>query len=189
MKPNEYSWNEYEQNAFLASKHEALSKRKIAIDDVDEKRGELVEILDQLPHDKIARWALENAQKYIPYIDATDDAEQIINEASYALSQRIAGNISVSELRRAGFLANTLAQRSTNVISKFSARVFAQAIATGHMRSHAIVSADYAIRVVNELYPNDTKQVINERNRQINLAKEYYKLSWNEPTPPPARTN
>lgn len=51
--------------------------------------------------------------------------------------------------------------------------MFAQAIATGHMRGHAIVSSDYAIKVINLKYTNNYNIVINERNIQIELAKSF----------------
>lgn len=77
-------------------------------------------------------------------------------------------------LRNAGFLANKLGQMSKNDLSKYSARVFAQAIATGHMRGHAIVSSDYAIKAINILFPDNRIKVIEERERQIELAKNLY---------------
>ncbi|MFL2136495.1 putative immunity protein [Ruoffia sp. FAM 24228] len=49
-----------------------------------------------------------------------------------------------------------------NDISKFSVRVFAQVVATGHMQGDAIVSSDYAIKVVNILYYHDEQAAINE---------------------------
>ena len=51
--------------------------------------------------------------------------------------------------------------------------MFAQAIATGHMRGHAIVSSDYAIKVINLKYTNNYNIVINERNIQIEFAKSF----------------
>ena len=47
--------------------------------------------------------------------------------------------------------------------------------ATGHMRGHAIVSSDYAIKVINILFPNDNLKVEEERNRQIELANQIIK--------------
>ncbi|WP_338490551.1 putative immunity protein [Ruoffia tabacinasalis] len=60
-----------------------------------------------------------------------------------------------------------------NDVSKFSVRVFAQVVATGHMQVDAIVSSDYAIKVVNILYPHDEQAVLKEREKQIQLAKTF----------------
>lgn len=55
-------------------------------------------------------------------------------------------------------------------MSKYARRVFAQVIVTGHLRGHAIVSADYAIKVINLKYPNDMDVIITEREQQIQLV-------------------
>ncbi|UXV32357.1 putative immunity protein [Mammaliicoccus sciuri] len=69
-------------------------------------------------------------------------------------------------------MANQLSQRSLTEQSKFAARVYAQAIATEHMRGHAIVSSDYAVKVMNVISTNDLKLVTEERNKQIHIAKD-----------------
>lgn len=106
-------------------------------------------------------------------IDIGDDAQRvsIIAQSSAALDQRLQGELSAYELRTAGFLANKLSQWSLNEISQYAARVYAQAVATGHMRGHAIVSADYAIKVINLQQPNNEAAVILEREKQLELAK------------------
>lgn len=99
-----------------------------------------------------------------------------IIQAENVFKNRINGTCNAYQLRRVGFLANELARESETEISKYSARVFAQAIAVGHMRGHAIVSSDYAIKVINLLYPNSLSNTIVERKKQIALADELTKL-------------
>ena len=86
------------------------------------------------------------------------------------LEERIAGKVSACKLRQAGFLAQQLSQQAKSPVSKYAARVFAQAVATAHMRGHAIVSADYAVKVVNLLSPADIVAVRKEREKQMALA-------------------
>lgn len=50
-------------------------------------------------------------------------------------------------------------------------RVVGQAVATGHMREHAMVSSDYAVKVINLLFPNDINAVRQERFWQIEHLK------------------
>jgi hypothetical protein len=71
------------------------------------------------------------------------------------LEKRITGDIRAFDLRKVGFIVNELAKESTSEVSKYAARSFAQAIATGHMRGHAIVSSDYAVKLVNNISKND----------------------------------
>ena len=148
---SKFSWNEFEQNLFQDGKWEIPSKYKIKINDSSEKRYKLEMILYKMSHKYVARWALENAQAFLSFIEIGDKElkESIVCETTAVLNMRIDGKSSAYKLRNAGFLANKLGQMSINDLSKYSARVFAQSIATGYMRGHAIVSSDYAIKVIN----------------------------------------
>lgn len=173
MKPEEYAWNEHERQLYIEGRITIPSPYKIKISDDVAKRSELEQLLELLPQRELAIWAIKNAERFISYIDINDETSKcdIVSKTSDILQKRINSEISAFELRNAGFLANTLAKNSVNEISKFSSRVYAQAIATGHMRGHAIVSSDYAVKVVNLLHNRDVDEVSNERNKQIELAK------------------
>lgn len=173
MKPEEYAWNEHERQLYIENRIIIPSPYKIKIiDDLDE-RNKLEHILERLSQKELAIWARKNAERFISYINIGDEKlkNDIIFKTSDILQKRIDRKLSAFELRKAGFLANTLAKNSINEISKFSSRVYAQTIATGHMRGHAIVSSDYAIKVNNLLNNNSKDKAIKERNKQIELAK------------------
>ncbi len=173
MKPEDYAWNEHERQLYIENRIIIPSPYKIKIiDDLDE-RNKLEHILERLSQKELAIWARKNAERFISYINIGDEKlkNDIIFKTSDILQKRIDRKLSAFELRKAGFLANTLAQNSINEISKFSSRVYAQTIATGHMRGHAIVSSDYAIKVNNLLNNNSKDKAIKERNKQIELAK------------------
>lgn len=173
MKPEEYAWNDHERRLYTENRIAIPTPYKIKIRDDENKRNELEQILNSLSQRKLAIWARKNANRFISCIDIGDEKAKadIVFRTSDILQKRMDGKISAFELRDAGFLANTLAKDSLNEISKFSSRVYAQAIATGHMRGHAIVSSDYAIKVINLLTDNDKVEAGNERNRQIELAE------------------
>ncbi|MCR5755575.1 MAG: hypothetical protein K6G30_12290 [Acetatifactor sp.] len=175
MRPEDYSWNEHERKMLMTGKAVIPSPRKIAIQDDDEKRLELEKILEQMSHKVLALWAMQNSMAFIAYIHLEDDTRKdcVVEETTETFYKRISGEIGASELRKAGFLANTLAKESTSDMSRYAARVYAQAIATGHMRGHAIVSSDYAIKVVNLLYPRDMEMIRKTREEQIMLAKTF----------------
>ena len=173
MTPEVYAWNTYEQNLYSEGKIQLPSPYKIKIYDSLEKRTILEKLLESLPQYKLALWAMKNADRFIHLIDISDDQlkNNIILQAKQILEERINGLISANELRKVGFLANNLAKLSVSKTSEFASRIFVQAIAVGHMRGHAIVSSDYAIKVCNITYNNDIKAVITERETQITLAK------------------
>lgn len=175
MKPEEYSWNEWERNRYINGDVKVPSEYKIKVTDIPQKRLELEKLLEQLPHKEIARWAVENARRFIEDIENFADKESILEETLNVFQQRLEGKISAYQLRQAGFLANTLSKRSKADISKFAARVYAQAIASAHMRGHAMVSSDYAIKVIQLKDPKDLDRVRVERERQISLAQDFLK--------------
>ena len=67
------------------------------------------------------------------------------------------------DVRQAGFQIHQLAKKAQDIVIQTSLRVVGQAIATGHMREHAMVASDYAIKVINLLFPNDVNAVKQER--------------------------
>lgn len=175
MKPEEYSWNEWERNRYINGEVKVPSDYKIKVTDIPQKRLELEKLLEQLPHSEVARWAVENARNFIEDIENFADKESILEETLNVFQQRLEGKISAYQLRQAGFLANTLSKGSKADISKFAARVYAQAIASAHMRGHAVVSSDYAIKVIQLKGPKDLDRVRVERERQISLAQDFLK--------------
>lgn len=175
MKPEEYSWNEWERNRYINGDVKVPSEYKIKVIDIPQKRLELEKLLEQLPHKEVARWAVENTRRFIEDIESFADKESILEETLNVFQQRLEGKISAYQLRQAGFLANTLSKRSKADISKFAARVYAQAIASAHMRGHAMVSSDYAIKVIQLKDPKDIDRVRVERERQISLAQDFLK--------------
>lgn len=175
MNIEDYAWNAHERKLKESDKIQIPSPYKISITDNLDKRTEREEILETLPQKDLAKWAFENARRFIDYIDIGNEEfkESIINSSSDVFFRRIDNEVNTYNLRQAGFLANTLAKKSINEISKLSARVFAQAISTGHMRGHAIVSSDYAVKVQNLISDADVSTT--ERDEQIKIARKYLK--------------
>ena len=55
MKPEEYSWNEWERNRYINGDVKVPSEYKIKVIDIPQKRLELEKLLEQLPHKEVAR--------------------------------------------------------------------------------------------------------------------------------------
>ena len=175
MKPEDYAWNAHERTCYENSQVILPSPYKLKILDDGEERLELELVLEQLPQGQLARWAMKMASSFIALIDAEDESEKqkILTQVRAIFQARLDGRASAYELRQAGFLANKLSQQAQSQIGKYAARVFAQAVATGHMRGHAIVAADYAIKVRNLQSPDDMQRAGKEREGQIELASAF----------------
>lgn len=170
MEPEIYTWNLHEQK--LMGQMKFPSQPKIKIFDHSQLRQTLEEQLELLTHKELAEWALANAQPFLAYLDDPLKKDPRINQAIDAFQQKITGEISAYQFRQAGFLANQLAKESKTAIGQSAARVFAQAIATAHMRGHALVSADYSVKVFNLLFPDNQSEVLKLRQAQINTAQQ-----------------
>ena len=177
MKSEDFAWNAHERECYENGQVSQPSPYKLKILDDSQKRLELEQILVQLPQKQLAQWAMQHATRFMALIDIGDDLkkQQILTQVQEVFEARLAGNVSAYELRQAGFLAQKLSQQAKSQVSKYAARVFAQAVATAHMRGHAIVSADYAVKVINLQSSDDMQAVVRERKQQIELAKEWQK--------------
>ncbi|MBP2622368.1 putative immunity protein [Streptococcus oricebi] len=177
MKSEDYAWNSRERECYENGQVSLPSPYKLNILDDGQKRLELEQILVQLPQKQLAQWAMEHATRFIALIDIGGNLkkQQILTQVQEVFEGRLAEKVAAYELRQAGFLAQKLSQQAKSPVSKYAARVFAQAVATAHMRGHAIVSADYAVKVINLQSPDDMQAVISERKQQIELATEWLK--------------
>ena len=177
MKSEDYAWNAHERECYENGQVSLPSPYKLKILDDGRKRLELEQILVQLPQKQLAQWAMQHATRFMALIDIGDDLkkQQILTQVQEVFEARLAGKVSAHELRKAGFLAQKLSQQAKSPVSKYAARVFAQAVATAHMRGHAIVSADYAVKVINLQSPDDMQAVVCERKQQIELAIKWQK--------------
>lgn len=77
------------------------------------------------------------------------------------------GKARMHDVRQAGFQIHQLAKQAQDIVTQTALRVVGQAVATGHMREHAMVASDYAIKVINLRFPNDDNAVRQERLWQI----------------------
>lgn len=100
-------------------------------------------------------------------IKISDDVElrKILDEEYEKSSARM------HDVRQAGFKIHQLAKSSQDTVTRTALRVVGQAVATGHMREHAMVSSDYAVKVINLLFPDDINAVRQERFWQIEHLK------------------
>jgi hypothetical protein len=177
MKPEDYAWNAHERECYENGQVSLPSPYKLKILDDRQKRLELEQILVRLPQKQLAQWAMQHATRFIALIDIGNDLkkQQILTQVQEVFEARLEGKVSAYELRKAGFFAQKLSQQAQSPVSKSAARVFAQSVATAHMRGHAIVSADYAVKVINLQSSDDMQAVVRERKQQIELAKEWQK--------------
>lgn len=143
------------------------TKTKIKITDDIELRKILDEEYEKSSQVKLCRYALTLAAHILTTVEYKDKKNPII-EAGYAINKSWQkGTARMHDVRQAGFKIHQLAKNSQDIVTQTALRVVGQAVATGHMREHAMVSSDYAVKVINLLFPNDINAVRQERLWQI----------------------
>ena len=76
------------------------------------------------------------------------------------------------EVRQAGFAIHKVARAQTDELLTVTFRVIGQAVASGHKKEHGMVASDYAIKLINLIYPCDMSKVIEERQWQLSKLDE-----------------
>ncbi|WP_242852632.1 putative immunity protein [Acetobacterium bakii] len=140
---------------------------KIKIKDNVELREKLDRIYEDTSQLELAHWALNLTKHIFSLIDYDYESESIIVDGFTANEMWQQGKARMHDVRQAGFKVHQLAKASSDVIFQAALRVAGQAIGTGHMREHAMVASDYAIKVVNLKFPDNISAVKTEREWQI----------------------
>ncbi len=147
------------------------TKTKIKILDDIELRKTLDEEYEKSSQVKLCKYALALATHILTIVEYKDKKNSII-KAGYAVNESWQkGKARMHDVRQAGFKIHQLAKSSQDIVNQTALRVVGQAVATGHMREHAMVSSDYAVKVINLLFPNDVNAVRQERLWQIEHLK------------------
>lgn len=141
-------------------------KPKIKILDNPELRKKLARLVLSAKQQDLANWAI-NCTKHI-----LDLSEEEINwpVVNFGFETNIAwqsNKATVSEVRQAGFKIHEEARKCKSDITKNILRAAGQAVAVGHMKEHAIVCSDYAIKVIQLYAGNDINEITKERIWQI----------------------
>ena len=154
-----------------------MSDPKIKIFDSTAYRNKLEDLYCTTEQKIIAKWAI-NLSKYIfSMIDFDYNSNEIITSSFSVNEAWQNGNARMHDVRQAGFKVHALARSEKNEILKTALRVAGQAIGTGHMKEHALVASDYAVKVVNLLKPNSIDDIIDLRKWQIDKLNEELALS------------
>jgi hypothetical protein len=83
------------------------------------------------------------------------------------------GNARMHDARQASFKVHKIARECESKIERATFRTIAQAIASGHIREHAIIASDYAIKTIGLISSNNIDAISLEREWQLNELKNF----------------
>ena len=139
------------------------------LDDIPELKEELISIYETKSHQDISRYSLLLAEHVLTLanlpVNETIDACFTVSRAW----QR--GEARFQEARQVAFALHRLAREETDPVRIKAYRTLGQIAATPHVKRHALVASDYAVKLVNLLYPKDLDEVRKEREAQILMMK------------------
>lgn len=144
------------------------------ISDLPELRDEFIRIFDTKTKNELARFGLAlgahlfelTAFEVVDEITAAFAAVQEwidVDKVNYHKARTLAGNI------------NDLAREETDLLKKKFYRATAQIACIPHVKFHALWATDFAVALINILYPGDLDAVRKERQIHLALLKKMQK--------------
>ena len=152
-----------------------MTGSKIKITDAAELREELEQGYEDSSQVQLCRYALKLAEYVLDLIQYAGPGDDIIKEGFLVNERWQNGTARMHDVRQAGFKIHRLAKASEDIVVSSALRAAAHAVAAGHMKQHAMVASDYAVKVINLLYPDNMDAVRQERLWQINQLNEIRK--------------
>lgn len=149
------------------------TKTKIKIIDNTSLRAEIDELYEQTNHINLAKWAIKCA-KHILLLTELKKIDISLIDYGFKINELWqTGNASVREVRQAGFKIHEVARLSKIELEKNAFRTVGQAISVGHMKEHAMVCSDYAIKTIQLAFPDQMNKISQERQWQFDELKKY----------------
>lgn len=149
------------------------TKTKIKIIDNISLRADIDELYEQTNQINLAKWAIKCAKHVLPLTEFEEIDMTSINNGFKINELWQIGNASVHEVRQAGFKIHEVARQCKSEIVKNAIRTVGQAVGVGHMREHAMVCSDYAIKSIQLAFPDQLDKITQERQWQLNELKKY----------------
>ena len=148
------------------------TKPKIKIEDNSDLRAEIDKLYEITEQVELAKWSIKCAKHILP-LSKVENIEMSDIENGIEINELWQfGKASVYEVRQAGFKIHAVARNCKTEIAKNAIRTVGQAVGVGHMKEHAMVCSDYAIKTVQLVFPNNKEKITEERKWQLKALGE-----------------
>ncbi len=139
------------------------------LEDIPSLKARLIAVFDTKTHRNVSVYGLLLADHIL---ELTGMPLNEALEACYSVNRRWRdGDAGFQEGRDAAGVIYDLAREEKDPVREKALRVMAQVAATPHVKRHALIASEYAVKVVNLLYPGDLAEVRKERELQIKLME------------------
>lgn len=141
------------------------------IDDIPELKEKLIEAFDAKCHShiNISRYGLLLANHILELTNTPMDDS--IAEV-FAINQKWqAGEVRFQAARDVAGMILDIAREEKDPVKVKVYRVLGQVAAIPHVKRHALIASDYAITLINVMYPKNMEEVRKERETQVALME------------------
>ena len=149
------------------------TKLKINIQDNSELRKEIDEVYGNMSQVNAAKWSLSIAKHILEMVDIDYETVDEISEGFKANELWQIEKARMHDVRQAGFKIHKLARNSNSQIKEAALRVVGQAVSSGHMKEHAMVASDYAVKTLGLINNDNMESITMEREWQLNEIKKF----------------
>jgi len=140
---------------------------KIKLSDFTYIRTEIDKRYDRADQVTLSKWAISCAKRVLP-LAKVETIDLLAVENGFKINELWQnGKANIHEVRQAGFKIHAVARACKTAVGKNAIRTAGQAVAVGHMKEHAMVCADYAIRTIGLAFPDELNKVKEEREWQL----------------------
>ncbi|SFP74222.1 putative immunity protein [Caldicoprobacter faecalis] len=147
-------------------------KPKIKIKDNSELREQICKLYEKASQISLAKWSLAMAKHILDIAGIDFNSIEEIVEGFKINELWQGGKARVYDVRQAGFKIHKVAREYDSEIKRTALRVAGHAVASGHMKEHAMVASDYAVKVIGLISSNDIDEITFEREWQLKELKK-----------------
>ncbi|PKK35387.1 hypothetical protein BWI96_16860 [Siphonobacter sp. SORGH_AS_0500] len=139
------------------------------IEDIPELKQEFIVLYDTKSHREMVQFCLIFGQHLIDLTGFEPCRE--IKEAFEAMQRWLDGKTNYHEARNLSLEISRIAKLEKDLVKVKFLRTMAQIAASPHTKYHGLWATDFAVTLINKMFPDDREEVIKERKAQINLLK------------------
>ena len=149
------------------------TKLKIKILDNANLRDEIDGLYDEMSQIILAKWSLLIAKRILEIVDIDYNLIDEVIDGFKVNELWQVGKVRMHDVRQAGFKIHKVARVSESEIKKTALRVVGQAVSSGHMKEHAMIASDYAVKTIGLITSNDIDSVTLEREWQLSQLQRF----------------
>jgi hypothetical protein len=160
--------SEYKRSINMASRN------KIKITDNIVLRAEIEQLILSIDQADLAKWALRCAEHVLKFSEEEFPVNEAVVVGFRTTELWLKGNATVHQVRQAGFKIHAVARQCKTEEAEAALRAAGHAVGTGHMKEHAIICSDYAVKTIQLAFPDNIDKITEERAWQLKELKQFH---------------